>query len=173
MLYQSTLSDDCTVCAFANLLSLYGITMTRNQASSFLDASKRSTTAAITHSLLLRAIGAHLPICASLSWKRINRFSFGRFSHILVNQNAPALVTFHMRHKRKRWYGIHCVVAISASEFGIDIIDSLGRRNSRAPNATISAKERYGCWPVAGAPVMVTKGNAFILAGLPPLPTSF
>jgi hypothetical protein len=172
MLYQSTLSDNCTVCAFANLLSLYGITMSRSEASHFLDSSKRSTAAVITHSLLLRAIGAHLPICESLGWKRINRFSFGRFSNILVNQNAPTLVTFHMRHKRKRWYGIHCVVATSASEFGIDIIDSLGRRNGQVPNATISAKERYGCWPVAGAPVMITKGSAFILTGLPSLPTS-
>ena len=174
MLYQSTSSDTCGVCAVANLLSLYGINSTRNEIASLFRGSKRESENVVTRPMLLRAVGAQL-LQSSLFWKRVARFSFDRFSCAVkeaVDRGAPALTTFHVRHRQRDWYGLHVAVVINADNSGIGIIDSLGRRNGQIPNATIVHTECAIGWAVAGAPVIVTRGSAFILHGLPELPNT-
>jgi hypothetical protein len=158
----------------ANLLSLYGITSTRNEIASLFRRSSQESESIVTRTMLFRAVGAQLPH-SSLSWKRIARFSFARFSHALQDafaRGVPALVTFHVRHRQRNWYGLHVAVAINANNSGIGIIDSLGRRSGQIPNATIVNTECAIGWAVAGAPVIVTRGSAFILLGLPDLPNT-
>jgi hypothetical protein len=124
--------------------------------------------------MLLRAVGAQLPH-SPLFWKRIARFSFVRFSCAAkeaFDRGAPALATFHVRHRQRDWHGLHVAVAINADNSGIGIIDSLGRRNGQIPNATIMHTEYAIGWVVAGAPVIVTRESAFILHGLPELPST-
>lgn len=174
MLYQSTSTDTCGICAVANLLSLYGFTSARNQIASLFGGSKLESENAVTRPTLLRAVGAQLSH-SPLFWKRINRFSFVRFSCAVkeaFNRGAPVLATFHVRHRQRDWYGLHAVVAINADEYGIGIIDSLGRRNGQIPNATIMHAECAIGWAVVGAPIIVTGGSAFILHGLPELPNT-
>jgi hypothetical protein len=114
-----------------------------------------------------------VPFASSLAWRRHSTFSFDRLRHALkqtVSVGAPALLTFHMRHARRDWAGVHCVVVVAVNEAGIHVIDTLGRRDGRWPNATISPKQSPLGWRVKGAPLIVTSGPAYILQGLPPLP---
>lgn len=171
VLYQSTSTDTCGVCAVANLLSLYGVATTRNQIAGLFRGAKSESETVVTRPILLRAVRAQFP-GVSLFWKRIAPFSFARFSCALkeaFDRGAPALITFNVRHRKKDWYGLHVAVAINADNSGIGIIDSLGRRNRQIPNATIMPTASAIGWAVAGAPVIVTRGSAFILHGLPEL----
>lgn len=171
VLFQSTSSDTCGICAVANLLRLYGITTTRKQVAGLFGGSERVFEDGVTRPMLLRAVGAQLP-GSSLCWKRLARFSFARFNSALqeaFERGAPALVTFHVRHRQHDWYGLHVAVALNADASGIGIIDSLGRRSGQIPNATIMPTASAFGWAVSGAPVIVTRGSAFILYGLPKL----
>jgi len=152
-------------------MSLYGITTNRSQIARLFRGSKQDSEDFVTRPMLLRAVRAQFPP-SPLIWERIARFSFVRFSSALkeaFDRGAPALVTFHIRHRERDCYGLHVAVAINANSSGIDIIDSLGRRNGRIPNATIMPTARTIGWAVAGAPVIVTRGSAFVLHGLPEL----
>jgi hypothetical protein len=175
VLYQSIQSDNCAVCAFGNLLSLYRMDITRTEAACVLDAYKCSSGAPVTRSVLLRAIGANLDILSKLSWKKIEPFSFQRLRQIALtsfNRRAPVLMTCEIRHKKRRLYGVHCLAAICLSDYGIELVDSLGRRDGQIPNATLHEKEYRGRWSVSGAPFVLTKDSAFVLMGLPPLPAA-
>jgi hypothetical protein len=173
MLYQSFESDACAICALANLLSLYGIACSRRQAADLLGASADSYAVVVTHSRLIKVIDSQLSQKSSLGWKFLRRFSFEKLLHTLrvpFEHGAPAVLTFHIRHPRKRWFGLHCAIAIQADDDGIHLVDSLGRRDGQRPNATITPQECAHGWVVAGAPVIVTEQPARILRGLPRLP---
>jgi hypothetical protein len=172
VLYQSTTSDSCGICSVANLLALYGIASSRKQVLELFRCSTREYDGVATHRLLSRALELRLASNSSLPWKRIAVFDFAKFSAALresLDQYSPVLLTFHVRHRYRNWSGIHCSVAIESDHSGIGLIDSLGRRYGPFPNATIATKECVGGWPVSGAPVLVTKGPAYVLHGLPPL----
>jgi hypothetical protein len=170
MLYQSFESNTCAICAVANLLSLYDIACSREEAAYFLGASTESCAVVVTHSRLLSVIDSQLSQKAPLGWKSLRRFSFDKVLRALrvpFAHGAPALLSFHVRHPRKRWFGLHCAIAIQADATGIHLVDSLGRRDGRQPNATITPQESTHGWVVAGAPIIVTKQPVRILDGLP------
>jgi hypothetical protein len=172
MLYQSFESSTCAVCAVANVLSLYGVSCTREEAYKLLMPSASKRDFFVDHTTLLSAINYRLAQ-TSLRWKRFPTFSFNRMSRTLKTsflRGAPALVTFHIRHSKRNSYGLHCAIAISVDEAGIHIIDSLGRRDGRLPNATITPEPARRGWIVRGAPIIVTRNTVRILDGLPPLP---
>jgi hypothetical protein len=174
MLFQSTSSDTCGVCAVSNLLSLYGIKATRGDIAALFGGQKQEFEYIVSRTMLLQAIQAYLPR-ASLSWKRIPRFAFTRFSGVLkeaLGRGAPALAGFHVRHRLREWRGLHLAIAIHADDSGIGLIDSLGRRDGRLPNATISRIPSARGWVVNGAPLIVTSESAFVLNGLPRLSRS-
>jgi hypothetical protein len=143
---------------------------TREAAARVIDAHKPRGRAT-TRPVLLRAIGAELPMAAKLSWEKIDSFSFEALHEIALaafSRDAPVLLTCEIRHKQRRLSGVHCLVAIRSSDEGIELIDSLGRRNGRIPNATLCRTACHGRWLVSGAPFAITKGSAFALVGLPP-----
>ena len=124
----------------------------------------------VTHSTILRAVGSELPLATSLRWKRLEHFSLAGFLRVAkepLESGAPLLMTCRIRHKWKRLTGIHCVVVVSADSDKIEMIDSLGRRNGKSPNASVRANRRYGYWPVDGAPILVSSARARVLVGLP------
>jgi hypothetical protein len=169
MLYQSVGSSACANFAAANLLHLYDRPCGRDEAIQFFGYSSIETKTAVSHSKLLRLVASQL-CCDSLQWKRYAHFSFAPLAHELKRllcRGTPALLTFHMQHRKKDWFGVHCVVVISVDDLGIHIIDSLGRRDGRAPNATITSNESALGWRVLGAPLVVTRRPAYILDGLP------
>jgi hypothetical protein len=103
----------------------------------------------------------------------MRRFSFEQFREWTLDarrRDSPALVTFGIRHKRFARCGTHCAVAVDADCEGIHLIDSLGRRDGRRPNATILPTRIRGGWVVRGAPLIVTNGPLLQLVGLPPMP---
>ena len=174
VLYQSIQSDNCAVCAFGNLLRLYRIDIKRTEAECALAAFKRSSGAAITRPVLLRAIAASLHRPSGLCWKRIRPFSFQKLRQLAsksFRKRAPVLLTCEIRHKKRRLSGIHCLAAIGSTGAGIELVDSLGRRDGLIPNAVLGEQEHHNRWSVSGAPFVITNGSAFILMGLPPLPT--
>jgi hypothetical protein len=172
MLYQSFNSSTCAVCAVANVLNLYGMPCTREEARKLLIPSASKRNFFVNHTMLLSAVNYHLAQ-NSLRWKRFSTFSFIRMSRTLRTlflRGAPALVTFHIRHSKRNSYGLHCAIAISVDEAGIHIIDPLGRRDGRLPNATITPKAVRRGWIVQGAPIIVTRNAVRVLEGLPQLP---
>jgi len=172
MLYQSFESNTCAICVVANLLSLYGVTCSREEAACLLETTD-SSSVAVTHSKLLSAIASQLGPKLSLGWRSFRRFSFEKVLRVLTivsADGAPAVLTFHIRHPRKRWFGLHCAIAVQADETGIYLVDSLGRRNGQQPNATITPHESKHGWAVVGAPIIVTEYPVRILDGLPRVP---
>ena len=173
MLYQSFESNSCAICLVANLLNLYGLTCSRAEAAYLLGASTDSSMVGVTHAKLLSVIANQLCPKLSLGWNSLRRFSFDkvlRVIRIVCADGAPAVLTFHIRHPRKRWFGLHCAIAMQAEDTGIHLIDSLGRRDGKQPNATITSQKSTHGWVVVGAPVMVTEQPVRILDGLPRLP---
>jgi uncharacterized protein YvpB len=87
-----------------------------------------------------------------------------------VNTAVPAFLTFTMRHSKKmNGKEVHCVIVVGVDAAGIQTIDSLGRREKRRPNSTISSQRSVQGWPAAGAPLIVTRDPARMLLGLPSL----
>jgi hypothetical protein len=173
MLYQSFESNTCAICVFANLLNLYGLTCSRKEAVYLLEASTDISSVGVTHSKLLSVIANQLRPKLSLGWKSLPRFSFDKVLRVfsIVSANgAPAVLTFYIRHPRKHWFGLHCAIAMQADDTGIHLIDSLGRRDGKQPNATITSQKSTHGWVVEGAPVIVTEQPVRILDGLPRLP---
>jgi hypothetical protein len=173
MLYQSFESDTCAICVVANLLNLYGLTCSRKEAADFFEASTDISTVGVTHSKLRSVIATQLCPKLSLGWKSLSRFSFDKVLQVFRTvsaDGAPAVLTFHIRHPRKRWFGFHCAIAMQADDTGIQLIDSLGRRNGKRPNATITSQKSMHGWVVVGAPMIVTQHPVRILDGLPRLP---
>jgi hypothetical protein len=172
MLYQSVGSSACAISAVGNLLLLYGIPCSHEDSRALFRSPAIKKRPIVTHPMLLKVVGRCLSQ-SSLAWRRHSTFSFDRLRHALkqtVSVGAPALLTFHMRHARRDWAGVHCVVVVAVNEAGIHVIDTLGRRDGRWPNATISPKQSPLGWRVKGAPLILTSGPAYILQGLPPLP---
>jgi hypothetical protein len=172
MLYQSIGSSTCAISAVGNLLSLYGIACSHEDSRRLLRCCTAKKWPIVTHPMLLEVVSGCLAR-RSLAWRRHTRFSFDRLRHDLkriASAGAPALLTFHMRHARRDWAGVHCVVVVAVDEVGIHVIDSLGRRDGRWPNATIRPGESALGWRVRGAPLIVTRGPIRILQGLPPCP---
>ncbi len=169
MLYQSVGSSTCAISATANLLQLYGMTCSRQEARQLFGLSDCGSTPAVTHPVLRRVIEGQL--CnASLCWKRYSNLAYGRLCRALkitLHSGSPALLTFHIRHPHRNWTGVHCTVAINVDDAGIHVIDSLGRRDGRLPNAAITPKESALGWRVSGAPLIVTRGPFQVLEGLP------
>jgi hypothetical protein len=166
MLLQEPDSEDCAIFAVANLLRLYGSSVSRE------DIARLFGHTSINHKRVLdtvaRQIGQRL-----LRWTRLRTFSFDRLSGILdssFSRNAPSVLTFHIRHHTKNWYGIHCVVALSSDDAGIHIIDSLGRSRGDRSNATIIRRKRARGWPVVGTTAIILPEPVFIMENLPALP---
>lgn len=171
MLYQSIQSDTCAICAVANLLYLYGISCPRSHIVRLFKTAAKDSSPVVNHAMISRTIENRIG-GSGLKWKALRRFSFETVSRALTKPflgGAPVLLTFDIRHREKRWYGIHCVVAVEQDDAGIHIIDSLGRRDGRQPNAVITPHALEDGWPVAGAPIVVTRNPARILEGLPRL----
>jgi hypothetical protein len=172
MLYQSTGSSTCAICAVGNLLSLYGHNCSREDVFCVVEALGRSKRSLIDHSILLTIV-ENLVSRRSLNWHRRAKSSFDWLQRNLgqiLSTGAPALLTFHMRHAQRDWAGVHCVIVVAVDEFGMHVIDSLGCRCGCSPNATISSKESPVGWRMKGAPIIVTRGPARILEGLPCFP---
>ena len=170
MLYQSSVSNTCAVCAVANLFGLYGGSWGRRRAFAAFEPFGFDPVYGVDHAPILRDIKQQFPD-GLLRWKHIRKFSFDRISLALrdpFGRGAPALLTFHVRHREKNWRGIHCVVAIAGDEAGIHIIDSMGRRGGHVPNATITPEKCSNGWRVEGAPIIAGMKPARILEGLPP-----
>jgi hypothetical protein len=170
ILYQSCRTSVCAVLAVGNLLNLYSIPCSRDPALWLFQSGKYKK--AITHPLLLKVLHAHFPQ-QHLRWNRHASFSFDRVRDALepcIKDKAPALLTINIRHKTRRWFGRHCVVAVAVDTGGIHVIDSLGRRDGRRPNATIAPDESVLGWRVKGTPLIVTPQPVHILCGLPPIP---
>jgi hypothetical protein len=169
MLFQSTGSSSCAVCAIGNLASLYGLTYTREQIFCAIEALGTSRESPINHQTL-SAVVRKLLASGPIEWRRRSETSHDWLRRNLwqvLNAGAPTLLTFHMRHKQRVWTGTHCVVVVAVDEDGIHVIDSLGCRCGCMPNATIFPKESSLGWKMKGAPIIVTKGPARILLGLP------
>jgi len=170
MLYQSTGSNTCAISALGNLLSLYGVAVTHNESRELFESTISKKWTVVTHSILLEVV--RRCISRNLEWRKRPNFSFDLLWHDLasvVGSGPPALFTFHMRHARKAWTGVHCVVVVAVDEAGIHVIDSLGRRDGRWPNATITPQRSVLGWSVKGAPLIVTRGPVRTLIGLPPI----
>jgi hypothetical protein len=171
MFYQSIGSSTCAIVAAANLLHLYDLPYSRNEAHRLFGFTSFDRKLFVSHPKLLNVLATPL-CCGSLYWKRYATFSFDPVSQglkKLLRCGAPALLTFHMRHRKRNWFGVHCVIVVAADDLGIHVIDSLGRRDGRAPNATITPNESRRGWRVSGAPLIVTRGPALVLNGLPQL----
>ncbi len=170
MLFQSTRSSSCAVCAIGNLASLYGLTYTREEIYRSIEALGTSRRSLVNHRTLL-AVAKKLIPSGPLAWRRQKRISYDALRRNLrqiLNTGAPALLTFHMRHTEKTWGGVHCVVVIAIDDLGIHVIDSLGCRCGCKPSAIISSKETSFGWKMKGAPMIVTAGPTRVLQGLPP-----
>jgi hypothetical protein len=173
MLYQSFESNTCAICVVANLLNLYGLTFSRKEAAYLFGASTDIPTVGVTHSKLLSVIANQLCPNLSLGWKSLPHFSFDKVFRVVRTvsaDGAPAVLTFHIRHPRKRWFGIHCAIATQADDTGIHLVDSLGRRDGKLPNSTITSEKSMHGWMVVGAPMIVLEYPVRILDGLPRLP---
>jgi hypothetical protein len=171
MLYQSIGRSTCALSATANLLMLYGILLGREEARQLFGYSKCGSVRAVTHPMLQRTMERQLGY-KSLRWKRCSALSFNRLHRALkvtLASRRPALVTFHIRHRSRDWFGVHCAVAIDIEDNGVHLLDSLGRRDGYWPNATLTSAESPPGWRMAGAPYFVTRGPFRILDGLPPL----
>jgi hypothetical protein len=171
MLYQSSVSNTCAICAVANLLSLYGLPWSREQAFAAFWPSVPDSESGVDHAPIFQVIDQQFRN-GLLRWKYIREFSFDGILRALqapFRRGAPALLTFHVQHRERNWRGIHCVVAVAGDHTGIHIIDSMGRRDRRVPNATIMPDKCSRGWHVAGAPIVVNKSPARILDGLPPI----
>jgi hypothetical protein len=106
----------------------------------------------------------------SLNWRRQKVFSFNSVSRTAkasIEVAGLAFLTFHISHRSKDWAGIHCAIATRVDADGIHLLDSLGRRDRKSPNATILAKKGDKGWPVRGAPTIVTEKSVRFLEGLP------
>lgn len=169
MLYQSVGCSSCAGAAVGNLLAFYGIACSHKKSRELFTSSCKTAMATVTHPLLLKAVSRSFSRSA-LEWRRYSRFSLVRLQCALkriLDGGAPALLTFHMRHTTRDWFGVHCVVVIAVDGNGIHVIDSLGRRDGRWPNATISPNETASGWSMRGAPLIVTRRPAWVLQGLP------
>lgn len=169
MLYQSIGSSTCAIVAAANLLHLYGLPCSRIEAHRLFGFTSFDPKLFVSHSKLLDVLACQL-CCDSLHWKRYTTFSFDQLSQglkKLLDRGAPTLLTFHMRHQKRNWFGVHCVIVVAVDDLGIHVIDSLGRRDGRAPNATITPNESRRGWRISGAPLIVTRKPALVLNGLP------
>jgi hypothetical protein len=151
MLYQSVGSSACAISAVGNLLLLYGIPCSHEDSRALFRSPAIKKRPIVTHPVLLKVVGRCLSQ-SSLAWRRHSTFSFDRLRHALkqtVSVGAPALLTFHMRHARRDWAGVHCVVVVAVNEAGIHVIDTLGRRDGRWPNdlskAIATWVESEGC----------------------------
>jgi hypothetical protein len=169
MFYQSTGSSTCAFSAVGNLLSLYGIERSRTEIRQLFTTTATDKPPVITHTTLLAAVRRCFRR-PSLEWSIHRNGSFDGLQKDLretVVRGVPALLTFHMRHIRRRWAGIHCVVVIAVDENSIHLIDSLGIRDGHRPNASILWKETPLGWSLKGAPLVMTRGSARVLHGLP------
>lgn len=172
MLRQALKSNSCAVCAVGNLLLLYGTTRTRAEIANLICGPFTGRLPLISFPELAAAATKCFPE-QSLVWRRYHKFSFDRIGKDLGQVTAagvPVLLAYSMRHFRKNWTGVHCVVVVGVDASGIQTIDSLGRRSGRWPNSAISPNESKSGWRVIGAPLIVTRRPARILLGLPPLP---
>jgi hypothetical protein len=169
MLYQSTGSSSCAVCAVGNLLSFYGVERERQQVIDLFHNPSNRKLPYVTHPRLLDVVASLCPR-KPLQWRKFASFSVERLTPVLAReteQGRPVLLTFRMRHSRKDWVGTHCVLVMHADGAGIHVIDSLGRRGRAGPNSTIlPCKSPHG-WRVAGAPLIVSPAPTRILLGLP------
>jgi hypothetical protein len=169
ILYQAVGSSECAICAVGNLLLLYGTRCGHDDVRELFRRLTGRSPPRVTHPTLLNVVSS----CTgqkSLHWRSYSRFSFDRLSKAVattLQSGAPALLTFHMRHVTRDWFGVHCVVVIGVDRDGIHVIDSLGRRDGFRPNATIMPKESELGWSVRGAPLIITRRPTRILQGLP------
>jgi hypothetical protein len=172
MLYQSILSSYCAIYAVANLLELYGARFTPASARSLFKLSTHGASSRpITHSLLSAVVSAQMRI-GTLGWHAYRRFSHSlalRAIRPALSQGAPVLMTVRVRHPKWSIRGTHCVIATSADDNGIHLVDSLGRRDGKTPNATIVPEKTSLGWPIAGTRLTVTNGAVRVLTGLPPI----
>jgi hypothetical protein len=167
MLLQHPASEDCAFYAVANLLRLYGSDVDRDDIAELAGQSSD-----MDHKTLLDIVNGQVGR-RLLRWARLRSFSYDGLSAALdpsFNRNAPSILTFHIRHYAKNWYGLHCVVATHRDAAGIHVLDSLGLRGGKAPNAVIAPQRRAKGWPVVGTPAIILPQSAFIMENLPALP---
>ncbi|MET4489757.1 hypothetical protein [Bradyrhizobium sp. LA7.1] len=171
MLYQSTGSATCAVCAVGNLLALYGIQRERQEVMGLFPNPMRRRLPYVNHPRLLDVLNQSFP-GRRLHWRRFASFSPERLAPVLaqeVTARRPIPLTFHMRHTERDWAGVHCVLVVRVDQAGIHVIDSLGRRGRNAANSTILPRQHGNGWRVSGAPLIVVPRPARILLGLPAL----
>ena len=173
MHFQSPGSSTCALEATGNLLALYGIALTREEVRDIFGCSKKSPVRPIDHPTISRVLEKELST-KGLRWKRYPELSFERLhraAEVLLASSSPTLMTFSIRHRSRSWRGIHCAVLFGVEESSIHLVDSLGRRNGRLPNATVTAEETTYGWRLVGAPAIATRGPFRLLEGLPRLST--
>lgn len=171
MFYQAITSSYCACYALGNLLSLYRRDVNRKELYD-LFGYPRSFRNEISHDDLLRIIRRCFPHNI-LHWTTPKRFSTERLFGLLDRLGTdavPTLLTLRIRHPRKKWTGLHCVVIVGMDKSGVHIMDLLGRRDGGCPNATITYNECTLGWHVRGAPILVTAGPMSLIKGLPPSP---
>jgi hypothetical protein len=167
--YQRIWSSSCARAATANLLLFHGIAQSRSDVRKTFQTVLGSKRHLVDHPSLLNVLQAYLPL-NNMGWFLYRSFRFDKLLKRLTNSDSvglPTLLTFHMRHVTMEWYGVHCVVVLSADRHGLHIIDSLGKRGGRYPNGKICHEETSSGWRVLGTPLLVTRGPARLLLGLP------
>lgn len=172
LLYQSTRSSYCGICAVANLLGFYGKILDRVQSRSLFGFPGRGSVPPVTDIMIRLALCDAFDTNA-LYWDWYRSFSFDQARYCLrpFLDRGPTLLVIKTKHKKrkKNWGGFHGVVAVGVEKDGIHIIDSLGRRNGDTPNATILPTRSNRGWSIDGSPINATWGQFAILGGLPSL----
>src|SRR4051812_2989709 len=143
MFYQSTGSSSCAICAMGNLLALYGFERNRGQIIDLFENPANRRLPHVNHPRLL-AVAAQCFPRTHLQWRRFASFSMKRLAPVLTSEigcGRPLLMTFHIRHVKKEWAGIHCVLVVGVDQAGIHVIDSLGRWGKAGANSTILPHE--------------------------------
>jgi hypothetical protein len=166
--YQRIRASSCARSATANLLLFHGIVESKSAIQKKFETVLGHKNRRVDHPSLLQIVQNYLPF-VDIRWHAYRSFCFEKLVNSLTDTGIglPTLLTFHMRHVAMDWGRVHCVVVMSADRHGVHIIDSLGQRGGHYPNGTICKDELPFGWPVIGAPLLVTKGPARLLTGLP------
>ena len=114
------------------LLSLVGIPTTRVQALGLFALRRSNPSYGGASDLEIGSAFASVARVRRWRWQYQKRFHFASVSQCLraqlQNNDYPTLLSFGAIHKNGDWRCLHVVVAISATDESIEVLDPLGSR---------------------------------------------